>query len=452
MKTIFVSIISGVEAKNLLRTNVISALVAREDIRVVLFVRSHERIAFYEKEFSHSRLAYEVAPDAESGRMWRYFERLRHYLVNTRSQKLYKTLAYQDRRNLIAYIASNLASATLAHRAIRRLVRALEMALVRDDPFAPYFEKYKPDRVFLANLFDGTEVDLLRGAKRRGISSVGFINSWDKVTSKGFVRLLPDILLVPNNLVRDESVALLDVAPQKTVVVGLPQYDMYASRDGLLPREVFFQRIGFDPAKKLVVVAPAGSSYGTTDRDIVNLLASLGDKGALKHPFSLIVRFQPNDFVERAGFPERSWIRYESPGTRFAAKRGMDWDMNADELMHLKNTLAHADLFITYGSSIGIDASIYDKPVVMVGFEINPDKPHLDRPSLRYGTEHITKALAPGGMWLVKNSEELALAINEYFEAPAHDREGRQKLVAEQCGEIDGMAGERIARAILAGI
>src|SRR3989338_987780 len=179
MKTIFVSIISGVEAKNLLRTNVISALVAREDIRVVLFVRSHERIAFYEKEFSHSRLAYEVAPDAESGRMWRYFERLRHYLVNTRSQKLYKTLAYQDRRNLIAYIASNLASATLAHRSIRRLVRALEMALVRDDPFAPYFEKYKPDRVFLANLFDGTEVDLLRVAKRRGISSVGFINSWD---------------------------------------------------------------------------------------------------------------------------------------------------------------------------------------------------------------------------------------------------------------------------------
>lgn len=452
MKTIFVSIISGVEAKNLLRTNVISLLIVREDIRVVLFVRSQERIAFYQKEFSHPRLAYEAAPDAESGRIWKYFERLRHYLVNTRSQKLYKTLAYHDRRNLIAYIASNLVSALLAHRAIRRVVRMLEMALVRDDPFAPYFEKYRPDRVFLANLFDGTEVDLLRGAKRRGVSSVGFINSWDKVTSKGFVRLLPDTLLVPNNLVRGESVELLDMPQEKTAVVGLPQYDMYASSEGLLSREIFFQRIGFDPAKKLIVVAPAGSSYGSTDRDIVDMLASFGDKGSLKQPFSLIVRFQPNDFAGRQGLPERPWIRYESPGTRFAAKRGMDWDMNAEESLHLKNILAHADIFITYGSSIGIDAAIYDKPVIVVGFEISDGKPYLERPSLRYGTEHIIKALAPGGMRLIKSADELAAAVNEYFEAPERDREGRQKLVAEQCGEIDGRAGERIATAILAGI
>lgn len=452
MKTVFISIISGVEAKNLLRTNVISSLLERPDVRVVLFVRTSERAEFYRREFSDQRLIYEVAPEYEPGRVSRFFQRIRHYLINTRSQKLYKKLAFRDRRNFIAYAASSIASMVLAHRPVRRLVRLGDRWLVPDRPFAGVFVNYRPDRVFLANLFDGTEIDLLREAQRRGVASVGFINSWDKVTSKGFVRLLPDVLLVPNALVREESRELLDMAEKHMVVVGLPQYDAYAARREVSSREVFFARTGLDPAKKLIVVAPAGSSFGTTDCDIAELLVSLVESGRIVHPVSGIMRFQPNDFSERTGFPARPWLRYESPGTRFTVKRGMDWDMSAEETVHLKDMLAHADLFITYGSSIGIDAAVFDKPVVVVDFEISPSASYLARPTLRYGTEHLTKALAAGGMRRARSRDELAAAINDYLGHPEHDRIGRARLVAEQCWRVDGKAGERISAAIIGAV
>jgi hypothetical protein len=40
--------------------------------------------------------------------------------------------------------------------------------------------------------------------------------------------------------------------------------------------------------------------------------------------------------------------------------------------------------------------------------------------------------------------------IRHYLRHPESDRAGRARVVAEQCGVIDGRAGERLARAILA--
>ena len=51
MKTVFITIFQGAEAKNILRTDIYKNLIARDDVRIVFFVDSLERAEYYKKEF-----------------------------------------------------------------------------------------------------------------------------------------------------------------------------------------------------------------------------------------------------------------------------------------------------------------------------------------------------------------------------------------------------------------
>lgn len=446
-KTIFVSILSGVEAKNILRTDILRRLL-ESGSRVVLFVKSKDRIEYYAKEFSHPNLFYETVERYPFSRLNGFFEALRHYLVRTKTLNLYKRLQLEDRRNYLSFLGSHIATSLLANRLVHAAARFFDFHLCRDQVFAAFFEKYRPDLVFLANLFDEAEVSLLREARRRGVCSVGFVNSWDKVTSKGFIRLLPDRLLVPNDHVRDEAIRYDDAPREKITVVGVPQYDFYLGSQGILPRETFFKKINADPAKKLVVFAPMGTAFSNSDWKIIDLIREV--VAGLQVPAELLVRFQPNDFFDqKEEFVRRPWMRYDQPGTRFGSVRGVDWDMSRDELFHLKNTLYHMDVLVSYATSLAIDASCFDKPVINLGFEVVSGQSALKTSTRRYGTEHFSKALQTGGIRMVPSKEELSNWIVKYFRDPSLDREGRTRLRNEQCCRFDGKAGQRIATFIL---
>ena len=76
-KTIFISILSGVEAKDILRTNIVQILLQDPDVCVVLFLKSTERAELYKKEFGHERIIFEVVRNYKPPRFNGYFEWLR---------------------------------------------------------------------------------------------------------------------------------------------------------------------------------------------------------------------------------------------------------------------------------------------------------------------------------------------------------------------------------------
>lgn len=448
MKTIFISILSGVEAKAILRTDMLSTLLARQDIRIVLFVRNAARAAFYEKEFPHPRIRYEVVEAYAFSRWNAVFEFLRHFLIRTETLALYRRLLFIDYKNIFAFIGSSLLSVMLSYAPFQRAARFLDEALALDAMFSSVFECYRPSLVFLANLFDEVEVSMLREAKRRGITSVGFINSWDKIGSKGFVRLLPDAVVAPNEIVKEEAAYYDDVPRQRIFVAGTPQYDSYFNKEDLLERETFFERINADPHKKLIVFGPMGSALSNSDWEMIDCLHALLSTEVPEA--ELLVRFQPNDSAGDEGeFAQRPWLRADVPGIRFGKGRGMDWDMTGAELAHLKNTLFHCSLVISYASSIVIDAALFDKPIINIGFEIRTGDPAWKQPTRRYATMHYKKALATGGIRLVISENELAAWIKKYLERPELHREGRMRLVREQCVYTDGKTGKRIADFLL---
>ncbi len=443
MRTIFITLFQGVEAKNILRTDIYKTLAADPELRLVLFVRTPERAEYYRKEFSGRNVVYEVAPERAPGRSETFFSNLKFLLLRTATVDLRRRMLLEETGNYLGYAANWLLNRMLARRSVRQIVRRLDFHFGGSGLFGEFFDKYSPDAVFLAHLFDDTETDLLREAKRRGVPAVGFINSWDKLTARGIMRLLPGKLIVFNDLVKEEAIRHADMKAGDIFVAGIPQYDWHVNYPPM-SRKDFCAKKGLDPAKKIIVYAPMGKTYSNSDWDIVDLLHAAISAGRIPNA-QLLVRFQPNDFLDESELRKRSYLVYDRPGIRFSSTRGVDWDMSFDDIRGLTDTLANADLFICYASSMSIDAAVFHKPVINIDFEVKERQLLSKSPTHFYQMTHYRNAVNSGGIAYPRSEEELISQIRRYLEHPELDEEGRARLVREQCGELDGHAGQRIA-------
>ena len=447
MKTILITLFQGVEAKSVLRTSICKNLVSQPNLKVVFLVGSKERVEYYKKEFNHSNVVYEIVLTPKFGFWDNFFTNLSFRLLKTETIALRQRMILEENKNYLAYFFNWILNSLLARSWVRKLVRWLDYFIVRDNFFVSYFEKYKPSVVFFAHLFDGLEINLLKEAKRRNIKTIGFINSWDKLTARNIIRVLPDKLLVFNNLVKEEAIKHADMAGKNIYVTGIPSYDWHVNYKPL-SREDFFKTKQLDLNKNLVVYAPMGKTFSNSDWEVIDFLESNIKSGQIKNA-QLMVRFQPNDFVDELELKKRSWLVYDYPGIRFSGKRGVDWDMSFGDIKGLTDTLANTDVFICYASSMSIDAAIFDKPVINIDFEVKNRELMSKSPTYFYKMTHYQNAVKSGGISYPKNKEDFINQINLYLNNPALDRVGRQRLVKEQCWKVDGKSSERVANIIL---
>ena len=448
-RTVFITIFQGAEAKNILRTDIYARLLREPDLRIVLLVKTPERGDYYKKEFSHPNVSYEVAPEFSPNRWDRFFSWFAFLTLRTGTVDLRRRMTLETDKNYFRFFSGWLLNRLLGWRLIRQMARWFDSRLSSGGSFGKLFDKYDPRTVFCAHLFDDAEVAILKEARRRGVASIGFINSWDKLTSRHTVRILPDWLVVFNELVKQEAMRHADMSESRIFVTGVPQYDQYI-KEKPADRAGFFAKIGADPSKKLIVYAPMGKTFSNSDWDIVDLLTAWIKEG--KITAQLLVRFQPNDFFNEVELKKRPSLIYDWPGIRFSKERGVDWDMSFADLKHLTDTLFHADLFVCYASSMSIDAAIFDKPVINIDFEVRPKEVMAKSPTYFYQMTHYQNAVRTGGIKYPKSKEEFLRNINDYLANPSADRSGRARLIREQCGAVDGRAGERIGEFIISKI
>lgn len=447
MRTIGIAIFQAVEAKNILRTSVATALLRDPDVEIVCFVPSEDRRAYYAREIIHPRITYEVLLPDLRGLAERFFGMLKFHLIRTSTMDLKRELRRADGGSALGYAANLLVNRLLARPFVRRIARALDARLVTDRKVRAALRERKPSLLLLAHLFGDEEVSLLREARRLGIPTIGYINSWDKLTARAMVRLLPDWMIVFNALVRDEAILHADMPVERIAIVGIPQYDYYrTTQPG--PRQDFCAAFGIPPAKRIIAFAPNGRYSARADGAMIDLLHGWIEDGKIPNA-ALLVRFQPNDVVDRREIERRPWLIYDIPGRRFGGERGGNWDMGEADLLRLRDTLAHAAVVVCYTSSLSVDAAVLDRPVINVNFDLVEIPKRSESPIQYYGMAHYRNALATGGIRVVSDRSSLLSWINRYLEHPEHDAEGRARLVREQCGECDGRAGERLAARIL---
>ncbi|MDP3795272.1 MAG: CDP-glycerol glycerophosphotransferase family protein [bacterium] len=436
MKTVFITSFHPLISRNILATALIERLTARGDIRVVVIAPEGKR-EFFQDEFGARGAVLEFVAVSLTRRdlFLRYLSLA--FLQTTTLRLKRKT----EMRGSGAWLAKFAANRTVT----RRLLRQCSTLLTPTQAFKKLFDRYRPDLIFSTDVQNEQDLRLMHAARRRAVRVLGMVRSWDNLTSKGLLRVIPDRLIVHNGIVQREATTLHGVPEERICVVGIPHYDAYAT-GARRSRNEFYASIGAEPQKRLVLCAPAGNRYirhNTVDADVVRFLDTI-----LGPEYAILVRMPPTD--EASGFEDlarEGRIILDRPAKRFRVPKKAE--LSAEDDAHLADTLWWCTAVVTGPSTLMIDAAFFDRPVVLVGFDGDEERPYLESIRRYYDYDHVQPVLRSDGVRLAKTKEELATELRAYLLCPERDRDGRRRIVAEECFAADGKSTERLARAIL---
>ena len=448
MNTIIIPIFQGAAALSILRTDILKELRRSNRVRIVLLISGQTKLDFYRDIFPEAAdLKYVLFPSLKSNRAENFFSHLKVYLLRTGTMDLKRRYGYYQSRNFLRFAASFIINRVLARPSIRKLARFFDTRLKINQAVEQLFDDFSPSLVFLPHLFSDDETAILRVAKRHGVASVGLINSWDKLTSRSIMRLLPDRLIVPSEITRHEAITYHDTPAGKITVSGPSQFDFY-KRIAFSDKSVFLKTLGWPEGSRFILFCPMGKTFSDSDWKYIVMLNGCIKEELAHEDLRVLVRFPPNDMVEMEENMDKDRFAFIRPGVRFSTARGLDWDMTERDLQSLADSIHWSELVICPPSSITIDAAILDKPVINMKFDFVSERSY--RSVLRfYGSLHYQNIMNLGGIRFVKDRTELLKAIEDYLATPSLDRKGRKKIVHEQVGRADGKAGERIAGTVL---
>ena len=161
-------------------------------------------------------------------------------------------------------------SPLLAWRPIRRLVSHALDNMDRAVPESPDIERFldaqRPDLIVmtpLLGLVACSQIDLLRSAIRRGITTAVMVWSWDHLSSKALIRDVPDALFVWNDVQKREAVTMHRLPEDRIVVTGAQCYDRWFGRVPTQSWTEFVRRAGLPDERPYVLWACSALLPGT---------------------------------------------------------------------------------------------------------------------------------------------------------------------------------------------
>jgi hypothetical protein len=251
-----------------------------------------------------------------------------------------------------------------ARRRWRLLERALGVAedIVPSDAVAESFIRaHWPDVILVTPLieFGSYQTDYVKAAHALGRPSALLAFSWDNLTVKGLVRVIPDRVLVWNEIQRREAVKLHGVPPERVVVTGAPRFDAFFTMRPSTARDAFCARAGLDPARPFLLYL-CSASFVTRQGEVDFVRRWLAELRTASDPAlrtcGVLVRPHPNfteqwEGVEIADPNVAVWQQPPTVNAVYGADQG------------LYDSLHHAATAVGLNTTAMVQAGILGKAV-----------------------------------------------------------------------------------------
>lgn len=345
---------------------------------------------------------------------------------------------------------------------LRRSRQARRMLLRAQSRFSPniyadLFEKYEPELVIAST--PGWRYDryLLREAAARNVLTASVIVGWDNTSSYSLPGAEVDWITCWSQIQKEELIQGSDWPAEKIYIGGIPSYDGYFKKEWQLTREEYFKLHGLDPKRKLISYA---SSFITFSPNIQNVeaLAALVSEDKLAEPCQLLVRLHPNHFLDVPRFvTERKQIQdlaASFPHVHVVEPVPLGGSLgyySGEDMPEKSSMMAHSDVFVTVYSTMVVEASVHECPVVSACIDSPIGWPgKFTLPLSRIGdwpTHSRFRDSAAGRVAYTK--EELGHAINLYLKNPQMDMDERRNFIVRECTFTDGTAGRKTGEYLL---
>jgi hypothetical protein len=314
-----------------------------------------------------ARVSVSFAPISKWGRYRRLASALRIGLDYLRySDPRYEATPKIRER---AYERTPLLVLTLARSPCRRLLTRvltlLERAVPRQAGLDDFVGKPRPDVLLITPLIElgSPQLDYIRAARALGVPNALCVWSWDHLSSKALIRVVPDKVIVWNHTQRQEAERFHGVSPDRVVVTGAQCFDQWFDRPPTRDREEFCRRVGFSGARPFLLYVCSALFRGSPSEAafVARWVASIRQSSdARLREMPILVRPHPQRSAEWSAdlLVELSRVK----DVVMWGSNPVDAESRADYF----DSMFHAAAVVGLNTSALVEAAIVDRPVFTI--------------------------------------------------------------------------------------
>jgi CDP-Glycerol:Poly(glycerophosphate) glycerophosphotransferase len=287
----------------------------------------------------------------------------------------------------------------------------------------------------LSNVQPRVAVPFLVAARRLRVPLVAHVASWDHTVGKGVITPFAERYLVQNRAMEEDLARYHGIEPERVVVTGWPQTDVYSRLRSLEAYEELLRSYELDPGRPLVVVMGNTPTNAPYEGRLVERLVAWWEDVA-RERISLLFRPHPRD---------REWHE------RFAAAQGRPGlyvqKASFTDFEQLATLLQHCDCVVANAGTILLEALVNDRPAVCVLYD-EGGPPGESWALKNVLGEHYRELAASSAFYRAERFEDVVSGIERSLAYPQELGEERRRVALDVVGEVDGRAGERVVAAI----
>lgn len=449
-KTLFITLAETFIARNIFYTDFWNELTSTPNLHVVLLVKEDTQ-NHYEKKLGRENVTVIGINPTYRNRLSRLVQELSRNTIDTHTNLWEKMRAHKEgSSNFFETYLKRVYTKIFGHiTPFKHFLRFLMKKADTSQALKDIYDKWKPDAVFSTSITNFEfDVPIANEASKRNIRLMVMPRSWDNFTSHGLLKIQPDILSVQNRYLKEMAYKYQAISKDTPIkIVGLPHYDIYKHTERmLLPRDEFFKSMGLDPNKKFAIYAAMGDYLFPHEGEVSAVLENIIEKGLVKEPLQIVFRAHPRF---QSPLEKMKKLKHVMPDlvAKHIGKDMAGLDIDETETKHFINSLVHADVVITAGSTMAIDAISLGRPTICIAYDLNlKDIDYWHSVERFYDCyTHFEALIETKGVKVVRSDAELSDAINTYIDNPSHDKEKRQKLIDLMVAPFDGKSGSRLA-------
>jgi hypothetical protein len=308
------------------------------------------------------------------------------------------------------------ARAAIVRRAMTAVLDLIERSIPADPAFVEWLQTRRPDAVLITPLLDFNylQLDVLKAARSLSIPTALLVASWDNLTNKGSIQILPDLVTVWNTFQQREAEMMHGVPRERIVVTGAQLYDQwFAMRPGST-RVDFCARVGgLDPARPIILYLCSSSFICPYEVGFVRrwLAAVRAHQDPILRSANVVVRPHP------AHAPQWSGVSLTEFGNIVVWPPAGAAPLDAERKQDYFDSLFHAACVVGVNTSGFLEAGILGRRTLSVR---SPEFPQSQE-----GTLHFRYLSSAG---LVSLADELAPHLSELADVLQGRGEGSTRI------------------------
>jgi hypothetical protein len=260
------------------------------------------------------------------------------------------------------------------------------------------------------------EIEYVKAARACGVPSIVIIPSWDNLTTKGTLQVVPDWLFVWNRGQVGEATRLHGIPEERIFCTGAPKFDPWFTLQPTVDRKQFCSEIGLDPEQPyLLYICSSEFIAGDETRFVEELAEALAAHPELRS-LKLLVRPHPQNLKHWADHAPRN-------ANTVLWRKDLRVMGTAGVRQEFHHSLHYSVGVAGINTSAFIESAIVDKPCIAIASD------HYA--STQWTIPHFKHLLDAGFLELPRDLGQAADAVARLLKGEDRKRDERRAFVRD---------------------